>query len=257
MSLRIEGAAITHRGTEKEANEDCLAVGFWVSQETMAAARVFEHELDLPFACIVCDGMGGHNDGDKASLLVAKNLARRIVTLGVKGIEGSVRAVNAELFAHVREHPELAGMGSTTVGLAAHERGLAIFNVGDSRAYKLGERGLVQLSTDDVPQPEWKLGSGQQRSTRLLQCFGGRTTFSDIVPNLVLEPCTPGSTYLLCCDGLYETLTEEDMAALIGKDLKASAEALLRAALEKKARDNVSVALVRIAEPAPPVTNPA
>ena len=137
-------------------------------------------------------------------------------------------------------------MGSTTVGLAAHERSLVIFNVGDSRAYKLGERGLMQLSADDTPVPSWKLGSGQPRNTRLLQCFGGRTTFSDIQPNVNLEPCVPGSTYLLCCDGLYETLTEEEMAALIGADLKASAEALLRAALEKRARDNVTIALVRV-----------
>jgi serine/threonine protein phosphatase PrpC len=247
MSLRIEGAGITHRGTEKPTNEDCLAVGFWVSQDTMESARTFEHELDLPFACIVCDGMGGHNDGEKASLLVAKGLARRIVALGTKGIEGSVRAVNAELSAHVREHPELAGMGSTTVGMAAHHTRLVVFNVGDSRAYKVGERGLLQLSTDDVSQPAWKLGSGKPRNTMLMQCFGGRATFTDIVPNVVMEPCMPGSTYLLCCDGLYETVTEEEMFSLIGKDLKASAEALLKAALEKRARDNVTVALVRIA----------
>ena len=246
MSLRIEGAGITHRGTEKETNEDCLVVGFWSSQETMQEARAFEQELDLPFACVVCDGMGGHNDGEKASFLVAKGLARRIVALGTRGIDSTVRAVNAELSAHVREHPELAGMGSTTVGLAAHERSLVIFNVGDSRAYKVGEKGLMQLSTDDTPVPSWKLGSGQERSTKLLQCFGGRTTFTDIVPNVVREPCTPDSTYLLCCDGLYETLTEEEMAALIGPDLKASVESLLGAALEKNARDNVTVALVRV-----------
>lgn len=246
MTLRIEGAGITHRGTVRTRNEDCIAVGFWVSQEIMETARAFEHELDLPFACIVCDGMGGHNDGDRASLLVAKGLARRIVTLGPKNIASSARAVNAELFAHVRENPQLAGMGSTAVGLAAHERSLAIFNVGDSRAYKVGESGLMQLSTDDTPLPSWKLGGGQERSTRLLQCFGGRTTFTDIEPNLHLEPCTPGSTYLLCCDGLYETLTEAEMASLIGADLKASAEALLRAALEKNARDNVTIALVRV-----------
>jgi len=214
----------------------------------MEAAKTFEQELDQPYACIVCDGMGGHNDGERASLLVAKSLMRRIVTLGLSGIESSVRAVNAELFALVREQPELAGMGSTAVGLAAHERKLVIFNVGDSRAYKLGERSLMQLSTDDTPVPSWKLGSGQERSTKLLQCFGGRTTFTDIVPNVVREPCTPGSTYLLCCDGLYETLTEEEMAALIGPDLKASTEALLRAALDKQARDNVSIALIRIVE---------
>ena len=50
----------------------------------------------------------------------------------------------------------------------------------------------------------------------------------------MLEPCVAGATYLLCCDGLYETLAEEEMAALIGQDLQASAEALLRATLEKK-----------------------
>ena len=254
MSLRIEGAGITHRGTEKETNEDCLVVGFWSSQETMQEARPFEQELDLPFACIVCDGMGGHNDGEKASLLVAKGLGRRIVALGTKGIEGTVRAVNAELSAHVREHPQLAGMGSTTVGLAAHERSLVIFNVGDSRAYKVGEKGLMQLSTDDVPEPAWKLGNGKQRSTRLLQCFGGRTNFSDIVPNVLTEPCRPGTVYLLCCDGLYETVTEEEMAALITPDLKASAEALMKAALDKKARDNVTVALVRVVEATPAAT---
>ena len=248
MTLRIEGAGITHRGTVKENNEDCLAVGFWVSQESLDAARPFEHELDLPFACIVCDGMGGHNDGEKASLLVAKGLVKRIVALGIKGIEASVRAVNAELSAHVREHPELAGMGSTAVGLAAHERSLVIFNVGDSRAYKLGEKGLMQLSTDDVTGGNWKLGSGKERTTMLMQCFGGRQTFTDIVPNVVLEPVTAGSTYLLCCDGLYETVLEEDMAKMIGPDLKASAEALMRAALEKKARDNVTVALLRVVE---------
>jgi protein phosphatase len=248
MTLRVEGAGITHRGTVRSTNQDCIAVGFWMSQDTMAAARGFEQELDLPFACIVCDGMGGHNDGERASLMVTKSLVRRIMTLGLAGIASSVRAVNAELFALVRAQPELAGMGSTAVGLAAHETKLVVFNVGDSRAYKVGERGLIQLSTDDTSVPSWKLGSGQERSTKLLQCFGGRTTFTDIVPNVVLEPCMPGSTYLLCCDGLYETLTEEEMAALIGADLKASAEALLRAALEKKARDNVTVALLRIVQ---------
>jgi len=249
MTLRIEGAGITHQGTVRTNNEDCIAVGFWVQQEPMQAARRFEHDLDLPFACIVCDGMGGHNDGEKASLLVAKNLARRIVALGPKNIATSVRAVNAELFAQVRENPELAGMGSTAVGLAAHETRLVIFNVGDSRAYKVGSSGLMQLSTDDSTDPEWKSGGGVDRNTKLLQCFGGRTTFSDVEPHLHMEPCTPGSVYLMCCDGLYETLTEAEMAALITDDLKASVEALLKAALEKKARDNVTVALVRIIEP--------
>jgi PPM family protein phosphatase len=248
MTLRLQVAGITHRGTVRENNEDCIAVGFWVSQDTMESARDFDHALDQPLGCIVADGMGGHNDGERASLLVARSLARRLSTVGLTNVSASVRAVNAELFAQLREHPEWAGMGSTAVGLAAHEAKLAIFNVGDSRAYKVAQSGLMQLSVDDSLQPNWKAGSGAERNTQLLQCFGGRATFTDIEPHVVLEPCVAGSTYLLCCDGLYETLTEEQMMAQIGQDLQTSAEALLRAALEKKARDNVTVALVRVAE---------
>ena len=245
--MHLEVAGITHRGTVRDNNEDCIAIGFWVSQETMTTGRRFDHALDQPFACIVADGMGGHNDGEKASLLVARSLGRRLIAAGPGSIRASVRAVNAELFAQIRDNPGQASMGSTAVGLAAHQAQLTIFNVGDSRAYKLGQSSLMQLSVDDSLQPNWKPGSGVERSTKLLQCFGGRATFTDIEPHVLLEPCVPGSTYLLCCDGLYEALTEEEMAALIGEDLQASAEALLRAALEKQARDNVTVALVRVA----------
>jgi protein phosphatase len=217
-----------------------------VSQEVLESARSFAHALDQPFACVVADGMGGHNDGERASLLVARSLSRRLSVTGLTGVDAAVRAVNAELFAQLRDNPELAGMGSTAVGLAAHEAKLAIFNVGDSRAYKLAPPGLVQLSVDDSFQPNWKAGAGVERNTKLLQCFGGRSTFADIEPHVRFEPCEPGATYLLCCDGLYETLTEAEMAALIGENLQSSAEALLRAALEKKARDNVTIALVRV-----------
>ena len=248
MTLSIEAAGITHRGTVREGNEDCIAVGFWSSQETMEAARRFDHSLAEPFVCAVADGMGGQAGGEHASRLVATTLARRLSLLGPSAVTASVRTVNTELYAQVREHPERAGMGSTVVGLAADARSVAIFNVGDSRAYRVGEKGLVQLSVDDSMSPNWKLGSGIERNNKLLQCFGGRIAFSDIQPNLHREACEAGSTYLLCCDGLYETLLEEEMAALVGADLQAAAEALLRAALDKKARDNVTVALIRVRE---------
>lgn len=246
MTLQIEAVGITHRGAVRENNEDCIAIGFWVSQESMDAARRFEHPLDLPFACLVADGMGGHNDGEKASQLVARSLARRLSAQGPGHIGPAARAVNAELYAQFKEQPELAGMGSTVVGLVAYQKRLAIFNVGDSRAYRVNEGRLVQLSIDDTATGSWKPGDEGERSTQLLQCFGGRTTFTDIEPNVHRESIAAGSTYLMCSDGLYETIPAEQMSALIGADLVASAEALLKAALAAKCRDNVTIALVRI-----------
>ena len=247
MTFHIEAAGITHQGAVRGNNEDCIAIGYWVSQESMASARSFQHALDTPFACVVADGMGGHNDGEQASLLVARSLARRLPAMGPAKISASVRAVNAELYAHVGEHPALAGMGSTAVGLAVHDKRISIFNVGDSRAYKVVDRGLAQLSVDDSFVQNWKPGAAFARSSMLTQCFGGRPTFTDIQPHMHVEPCVPGSTYLLCCDGLYETLPEEQIFSLIGADVQASVEALLRAALAQKAKDNVTIALVRVA----------
>jgi serine/threonine protein phosphatase PrpC len=246
VTLKLEAAGITHRGAVRENNEDCIAIGYWLSQESMETARHVEHDLDLPFVCVVADGMGGHNDGEQASLLVARSIARRLPAFGPEKIAASVRAVNAELYAHVGEHPELAGMGSTVVGMAVHDKKVTIFNVGDSRAYRLSNGRLQQLSVDDSLTQNWQPGEAV-RNSMLLQCFGGRDSFTDIEPHILVEPCIPGSTYLLCSDGLYETLPEEQMVALIGGDLVASAQALLRAALDKKCRDNSTIALVRVA----------
>jgi PPM family protein phosphatase len=251
MTAHIEAAGITHRGAVRENNEDCIAIGYWVSQETMESARSFQHALDTPFACVVADGMGGHNDGEQASLLVARSLARRLPAVEPRRIAASLRSVNAELYAQVGENPALAGMGSTAVGLAVHGTSLAIFNVGDSRAYRLVDRGpsrtLLQLSVDDSTVPNWRPGAGIARSSKLTQCFGGHPTFNDIEPHLHIEPCAAGNTYLLCSDGLYETLTEEKLVELIGDNLQNSVESLLRAALELLAKDNVTIALVRVA----------
>ena len=251
MTLHVESAGITHRGAVRENNEDCIAIGYWTAQETMESARPFQHELDIPFACVVADGMGGHNDGEQASRLVARSLARRLPAFGPEKIVASVRAVNAELYAHVGENPSLAGMGSTAVGLAVYDASVAIFNVGDSRAYRVENRSLVQLSVDDSFVQNWKPGAAFARSSVLTQCFGGRPTFTDIEPHLHVEVCAPGDTYLLCSDGLYETLAEEQMVELIGADLQRSVEALLRAALQQLAKDNVTIALVRVTDKAP------
>jgi serine/threonine protein phosphatase PrpC len=62
-----------------------------------------------------------------------------------------------------------------------------------------------------------------------------------------VEPARRGATYLLCCDGVYETLDEEEILASIGSDPRRSAEVILRSALRHYAADNISVIVARVA----------
>ncbi len=250
MTIRMEAAGLTHRGSARKTNEDCLAFGAWSSQENMESACSFENVPGAPFACIVADGMGGHNDGELASHLVATRLAVRLSAPEPEQISSALHAVNAELYEVVALRPALAGMGSTVVGLCQDGASIAIFNVGDSRAYRVDKEALVQLSVDDSEDTGWKPGSLFARSGMLTQCFGGYTEFSAIRPHVHIEACMPGNTYLLCSDGLYESLDEEQLLTMIDGDLAGSVDRIFRAALEYFASDNVTIALVRVAQPA-------
>jgi serine/threonine protein phosphatase PrpC len=244
--LRVEAAALTHRGPVRARNEDCLAVNGWIAQENMSAARVFAQALDAPFVCVVADGMGGHPAGDVASRLAAECLAKMLAEVPDDRIGATLRQVNTQFYAVMQRFPQCSGMGTVVSGLVARPRGVIVFNVGDSRAYRFAAGRLEQLSVDDSAEPDGEAGAFMPRSGMVTQSIGGGWEFMDIEPHLHLEPCRPGSTYLLCSDGLYDALAPEEIAERIGPDLAASANALFEAAMAAPARDNVSIALVRI-----------
>lgn len=245
-ALRVEAAALTHRGAVRAVNEDCLALGSWVAQEDMSEARVFSQALDAPFVCVVADGMGGHPAGDLASRLAAECLAKMLAEAPPERIAATLRQVNTRFYAVMERFPGCTGMGTVVAGLVVRPGGVAVFNVGDSRAYRVAGATLVQLSVDDSAEAEYEPGACTRRSGMVTQSLGGAWELVDIEPHLHLEPCRPGSTYLLCSDGLYDALAPQEIAARIGADLAASANSLLASAIEASARDNVSLALVRI-----------
>ena len=246
MALRVSAAAVTHRGSVRDRNEDCLAVGTWIAQHSMDNAREFEGTLAQPFVCVLADGMGGHAAGERASRLAAGRLSEILAGAASGQVGPAIHRVNAAVYAEMKSSADLIGMGATLVGLHADAAGTCIFNVGDSRAYRCEAAGLRQLSVDDSADTSWKPGSLFARSGVLTQSLGGSPEFAPVTAHLTNVPTLPGDTYLLCSDGLYETLDEEQIAELIGVDLKRSAEALLQSALRHFSSDNLSIALIRI-----------
>ena len=247
-ALALSATAFTHVGAVRTHNEDSIAVDDWVTSQSMDQPMTMQRTVLAPMVCLVADGLGGHAGGDVASRFVAECLAGRAAgTTDAASLAGLLRAVDQALFATMRERPALEGMGTTVAGLHVAPSGLAVFNVGDSRVYRIEPAGLVQLSTDDTPGPKLADGRTAAHTTALLtQSIGGWHEPDGIAPHVLAEPVERGGRYLICSDGLSDLLDPEAIAAHIGDDDAVSISALFDAAMAAGGGDNVSIVLVRV-----------
>ena len=139
--LHYAAAAASDRGRKRPSNED--AFGFSV-----------ENGIYL-----VCDGMGGAAAGEIASSLAVDELLRlldrrnagegeaKAVPMPLL-VEEAIFAANQAIFSRAQRNQKLSGMGTTLVGLLAEEHRVWVFNVGDSRCYRMRNRRLEQVTLD-------------------------------------------------------------------------------------------------------------
>lgn len=202
--MRIQMTAITHRGLKRDHNEDALGWGGWAFNGDVTTPMSLEMDVVEPLVFVVCDGMGGHAGGDTASRLAASMLTQS-ATDSVP-TEDSVRTLlqgTADAINDIAErNPHLRGMGSTVVGLVIYPDGNAlVFNVGDSRCYRVEGRYLAQLSTDHrIPE-----------SSSLTQALGGRRMV--LSPDFFSCPLPAEQGLILCTDGLDDYATFADIEA--------------------------------------------
>jgi PPM family protein phosphatase len=249
--VRLRATAFTHRGAVRANNEDTIAVGDWITSESMAASVPLEHEAETPLICLVADGMGGHAAGEVASRTVAEHLAARAAEVSDQAtIARLLHEANAPLFALMDERPAWYGMGTTVAGVAVTPSGVIVFNIGDSRVYRIEDGALVQLSTDDTPGP--KLPDGRTAVytssiiSQVLGGYGSERPGERIEPHVLSEPLKDGARYLICSDGLTDLLDQAAIEQVLDEDERASAQALFAAAMAQGGDDNISLILVRI-----------
>ncbi len=226
--------ALTHVGKVRKINEDALLdrpdLGLWA----------------------VADGMGGHRAGDAASRMIVEALGQLEPQQSFAGFvaaaQASLRAVNAALLAKGEEYH--APTGSTVVAFLTDGREGACLWAGDSRAYRCRERGLTQLTTDHSQIEAYvRLGLiGRAEailhplSNVLTRAVGTQVDLG--LETQVLEP-RPGDRYLLCSDGLYRHVGEEEIGEVLeAGTLSHVADTLLDLTLARGANDNVSVVLI-------------
>ena len=254
--LVVTAGAATDVGRVREHNEDAF----------LLSERVFA----------VADGMGGHAAGEVASALAIEAMAalaeREVIT--VDDVVAAVEAANDAILASAVEHRERRGMGTTLTGLAlatapggesegggGGERededgeGLewVVFNVGDSRVYRLSGETLEQLTVDHsevqqlidaglISSREAAIHPARNVITRSLGLM------SSAEPDVLVVPVRDGETFVVCSDGLTNEVRESDLARTLSEesDPQVAADRLCAAANRSGGRDNITVIVVRV-----------
>ena len=212
---------------------------------------------------LVADGMGGHTAGQLASQLAAEGALRAIETLQGGGVSlteklrHAVACANREIYTHAQAQPELAGMGTTLVGLLAGEGRAALAHVGDSRAY-LVRQGRIRLLTDDhslvgelVRRREISEADARDHPHRhvLTRALGVRRS---VEPDLAELTPEPGDVFVLCSDGLTNLVRDEEIGTAVTRpqgDLQEICDELVDLANQRGGEDNTTVVLVRYEKP--------
>lgn len=200
----------------------------------------------------VADGMGGHYGGDEASRQVVSALAELVPSVTLEGLTRAIRGgldrVNKALVASGVAAHHITG--ATVVVLCTHGPRGACLWAGDSRAYRLRAGQLTRLTTDHSQAEMYvRLGllsreeaTNHPYSNVLTRAIG---TQDELSLETTLLDLKAGDRYLLCSDGLYRHLDDEELRLELGTgEVAAIARRLVDRTLERGALDNVTAVVV-------------
>jgi serine/threonine protein phosphatase PrpC len=246
---RVKFVARSEIGHARENNEDKFDF-YEPDEEPLLAARGSVY--------LVCDGMGGHNAGQIASELAAKQFLHAYYHLGGAAQEAARHAV---LQAHhyiaemASKIPSRYGMGTTLTALILKQDEGILTHVGDSRCYRLREGVLEQLSRDHtlvarlVEQGILTTEQAKYHPQRnvIRQAVGVADPSEPLEPDIETFPLQEGDLYLLCSDGLTDLVDDAEIAAILRDEPPTRAAwRLVDRALANGGRDNITVVLLRI-----------
>lgn len=227
------------------------------------------------FLC-VADGMGGMSAGEVASALAVQEACHTAsVAIGrvrptdhsqVEVPRDCIRAANEAVYAALKERG--AQGGCTLVCACIVDRRLTIGHVGDCRLYLIRGREIQTLTRDhslamglalqgEIDMEEIRTHPERSRLTRSL---GDRTPLPDyyidtleaVIDKTHLD-LEPGDYVVLCSDGLWEPVRENELADALTQraDLNQAAQSLLQIVLNRGASDNATIVILRVDESAP------
>ena len=181
-----------------------------------------------PFKAAVCDGLGGHVNGDVASKIPADTLLEEITDLNQ-----IITEANKNILKYQDKNPSSLGMGTTMTAISIDSYALMkIGHVGDSRCYVLSDRNLIKVTEDqNVP--------GYQNV--LKQALGSNEKLNIQEVDFQLQI---GDVVFLCSDGLYNEVGEEYIKKKMQDGI--SADTFVSEVLLLNPKDNVSAIVINV-----------
>lgn len=250
---QFEHAAQTDVGVRRSHNQDSLTVLLASDQKRWREQGHVFH---------VADGMGAHAVGELASEIATRIISHtyhKCVQEGVVAALGKAfQEANAVIHERGIKNPEFAGMGTTSTALVLRPEGAWIGHVGDSRAYRIRDGLVQQLSFDHSLL--WEKARRKNVRPEDLEGVPSNVIVRSLGPEGEVEadvqgphPMQDGDIFLLCSDGLSGPLGDREIGAVSSVlPPKEACEFLIDLANLRGGPDNITVIIVRIGEPSQP-----
>lgn len=257
MTVKISFAARSETGKVRSSNEDNLYCnGVTMTASTRERPFFLAGITEAPAVFAVCDGMGGEDCGELASLTAveelsshARNILHNLIDANHE-VNEYVSNTNTKLLEIMRD--QNIQMGTTLALVVAGENYFTVYNLGDSRIYRTNEDGRLLRATDDHTLAEEKMRMGyitaqkaeESRERHMLMRYLGM--YDDevgVVPDVNGPYEYENKTrVLLSSDGLNEMVKFKDIAAIMQNsgNVSDAVNALVDAALFNGGHDNVT-----------------
>jgi serine/threonine protein phosphatase PrpC len=206
---------------------------------------------------VIADGMGGQNAGREASAIAVNTLGQAYyagASLSViDNLGAAYVAANEAIYSKSTSGPEYRGMGTTCVTLVLTDGKAFIGNIGDSRVYKINHRGIRQLTQDHSKVAELvrrgiitaEEARHHPERSHLYRAMGPRPTIEvDYFDNMALGT---SRSYLMCTDGLFNHVDDDEMRQIIlNSSPERACKQLIQLALDRGGSDNVTIQVIRV-----------
>ncbi|MFK8001166.1 MAG: Stp1/IreP family PP2C-type Ser/Thr phosphatase [Polyangiales bacterium] len=251
---RVIATGETNVGMKRAVNEDAFTL------------------LDEDALYVVADGMGGHASGEVASKMAIDTLREFFRATSAdpeatwpykmdkaRGYEEnrlitSIKLSNLRIYENAQRDAKLRGMGTTLVAMLVVDDGVLIAHVGDSRAYRVRDGKLTQLTEDHSLLNDYikmKRLSEEEianfpHKNVIVRALGMKET---VKVDTQLDRPQPGDIYILCSDGLCGPASDEEIHEIVlaeAKDLKVAAAKLIERANDNGGPDNITVVLAKV-----------